>query len=43
MAYTIIFLLKLEMCQYDKDAPTQGHPHSHTGILQKKMKLIKGP
>ena len=22
------------MCQYDRDAPTQGHPHPHTGILQ---------
>ena len=29
---------KLEMCQYDTDAPAQGHPHSHAGILQK-MKL----
>ena len=23
------------MCQYDTDAPAQGHPHPHTGILQK--------
>ena len=23
------------MCQYDTDAPTQGHPHPHAGILQK--------
>ena len=29
------------MCQYDTDAPTQGHPHPHTSILQK-MKLKKG-
>ena len=28
------------MCQYDTDAPTQSHPHPHTGILQK-MKLKK--
>ena len=35
------FLLKkLEMCQYDIDAPAQGHPHPHAGILQK-MKLKK--
>ena len=33
---------KLEMCQYDTDAPAQGHPHQHAGILQK-MKLKKGP
>ena len=33
---------KLEMCQYDTDAPTQGHPHPRAGILQK-MKLKKGP
>ena len=33
---------KLEMCQYDTDAIAQGHPHPHTGILQK-MKLKKGP
>ena len=33
---------KLEMCQYDTDAPAQGHPHPHTGILQK-MNLKKGP
>ena len=26
------------MCQYDIDAPAQGHPHPHAGILQK-MKL----
>ena len=29
---------KLEMCQYDTDAPAQGHPQPHAGILQK-MKL----
>ena len=33
---------KLEMCQYDTDAPAQGHPHPHAGILQK-LKLKKGP
>ena len=33
---------KLEMCQYDTDAPAQGHPQPHAGIL-KKMKLKKGP
>ena len=28
------------MCQYDTDAPAQGHPHPHAGILQKiKLKL----
>ena len=27
---------KLKMCQYDTDAPAQGHPHPHAGILQKK-------
>ena len=32
---------KLEMCQYDTDAPALGHPHP-AGILQK-MKLKKGP
>ena len=26
---------KLEMCQDDTDAPAQGHPHPHAGILQK--------
>ena len=31
-----------EMCQYDTDAPAQGHPHPHAGILQK-MKLKKAP
>ena len=29
------------MCQYDIDAPAQGHPQPHAGILQK-MKLKKG-
>ena len=29
------------MCQYDIDVPHRGHPHLHTGILQK-MKLKKG-
>ena len=33
---------ELEMCQYDTDALTQGHPHPHASILQKK-KLKKGP
>ena len=33
---------KLEMCQYDTDAPAQGHPQPHAGILQK-TKLKKGP
>ena len=33
--------IKLEMCQYDTDAPAQGHPQPHAGILQK-MKLKKG-
>ena len=23
------------MCQYDTDAPAQGHPQPHAGILQK--------
>ena len=36
----VLIYYKLEMCQYDKDAPTQGHPQSHAGILQK-MKLKK--
>ena len=31
----IIYSTKLEMCQYDTDAPAQGHPHPHAGILQK--------
>ena len=31
---------KLEMCQYDMDAPTKGHNNPHAGILQK-MKLEK--
>ena len=34
-------MMKLEMCQYDTDAPAQGHPQPHAGILQK-MKLKKG-
>ena len=29
---------KIEMYQYDMDAPAQGHNHPHAGILQK-MKL----
>ena len=33
--------IKLEMCQYDTDAPAQGHSQPHAGILQK-MKLKKG-
>ena len=28
-------LEKLEMCPYDTDAPAQGHPQLHAGILQK--------
>ena len=31
---------KLEMCQYDTDAPAQSHPHPCEGILQN-MKLKK--
>ena len=27
------------MCQEDTDAPTQGHPHPHAGILQKKIAI----
>ena len=34
-------LQKLEMCQYDTDAPAQGHPHPLADILQKMLK--KGP
>ena len=26
---------KTKKCQDDTDAPTQGHPHPHAGILQK--------
>ena len=37
-----LYMVKLEMCQYDTEAPAQGHPHPHAGILQK-MKLKKGP
>ena len=33
---------KLERCQYDTDAPAQGHPHPHAEFC-KKMKLEKGP
>ena len=40
--YNMAYMYKLEMCQYDTDAPAQGHPHPHAGILQK-MKLKKGP
>ena len=29
------------MCQYDTDAPAQGHSQPHAGILQK-LKLKKG-
>ena len=25
------------MCQYDTDAPAQGHPHPHAGILQQDL------
>ena len=32
---------EIEMCQYDTDAPAQGHPRPHAGILQK-MKLKNG-
>ena len=32
---TVDILSKLEMCQYDTDAPAQGHNHPHVGILQK--------
>ena len=43
MSYRKNFLRnKLEMCQYDTDAPAQGHPHAHAGILKKKLKLKKG-
>ena len=42
MSWHIHFSIQLEMCQYDTDVPTQGHPHPHSGILQK-MKLKKGP
>ena len=47
MCYSILYFKpskekKLEMCQYDTDAPAQGHPHPRAGILQK-MKLKKGP
>ena len=42
---TILFLLisrkKLDMCQYDTDAPAQGHPQLETNIVQKK-KFEKG-
>ena len=30
------------MCQYDTDAPAQGNPHPHPGILQKN-EVEKGP
>ena len=30
-------LQKLEMCQYDTDAPAQRHPHPLAGILQKNV------
>ena len=36
-------VIKPEMCQYDTDAPAQGYPHPHAGILQNKMRLNKGP
>ena len=29
------------MCQYDTDAPAQGHPYPHADILQKKKKKKK--
>ena len=32
---------KLEMCQYDTDAPAQGHPLPLAGVLQKKKKKKK--
>ena len=31
------------MWQYDTDAPAQGHPHPHAGILQEKNEVEKGP
>ena len=44
LEHFLYMLIKLEMCQYDTDAPTQGHPHPHAGILKKKkMKLKKAP
>ena len=33
--------VRVEICQYDTDAPAQGHPYPHAGILQK-MKLKNG-
>ena len=37
-----VFVEELEMCQYDTDAPAQGHPHPHAGILQE-IQLKKEP
>ena len=28
--------MKLEMCQYDIDAPTQGHPHPQKNEVEKR-------
>ena len=45
VTFTTIYVLnrnmKLEMCQYDTDAPAQGHPQPHAGVLQN-IKLKKG-
>ena len=35
--------MKLEMCQYDTDAPTQGHTHPHSGMKKMKQEGHDGP
>ena len=39
--YGAILKQKLEMCQYDTDAPAQGHPHPRTYFA--KNEVEKGP
>ena len=34
---------KLEMCQYDTDAPAQGHPYPHAGYFAKNEVETRGP
>ena len=37
-----LFMEKLEMCQYDTDAPAQCHPYPHAGIFLKYEVVKKG-
>ena len=34
--FQYIYMYKLEMCQYDTDAPAQGHPHPQKNEVEKR-------